>query len=269
VSQPWLLLGALLSPTLLCAQLAPADQPPTAVTDSVSVPARPRWYRGALVRGSLVPAALIAYGASTLTSHGLYSSYQAKQAVRRTFGPYRTRLDDYLQFAPFVEIGAALVSGVEARDQRLDLALLVVKSEALMLSSVYLTKALTQVQRPDSSTHRSFPSGHTAQAFLAASIVHTEFRDRSPWYGVGAYALATSVAALRMINNKHWQADVVAGAGFGIWSAHLAYLSQPGRGGRSRRRPERGGRHPQGQLRLAPEWYPGGAAGLRMCWRLP
>ena len=44
--------------------------------------------------------------------------------------------------------------------------------------------------------------------------------------------MATSVAAFRMINNKHWQSDVVAGAGFGILSAHLAYLSHRNRWGR-------------------------------------
>ena len=100
-----------------------------------------------------------------------------------------------------------------------------------MLASVFAVKNLTNITRPD-GTATAFPSGHTAQAFLAASIVHTEFRDKSQWYGIGAYTIATSVAAYRMINNKHWQSDVVAGAGFGILSAHLAYLTHRNRWGR-------------------------------------
>ena len=44
-----------------------------------------------------------------------------------------------------------------------------------MLASVYAVKTLAGVRRPDSSARNAFPSGHTAQAFLAASIVHTEF----------------------------------------------------------------------------------------------
>jgi hypothetical protein len=98
----------------------------------------------------------------------------------------------------------------------------------------------------------------TAQGFLAASIVHTEFRDKSQWYGIGAYTIATSVAALRMINDKHWQSDVVAGAGFGILSAHLAYLSHRNRWGRKSI-----GR----DIGMTPAYFGNGASGLSVSWR--
>ena len=209
-------------------------------------------------RAAIVPAILIGYGASTINDHGLYSSYDAQKDIRTTFGSYRSHIDDYLQFAPYFEIGGVLLAGVESRDDRLNLGLLVLKSELIMLSSVYLVKTLAGVQRPDSSNRLSFPSGHTAQAFLAASIVHTEFRDKSPWYGVGAYTIAVGVGAFRMINNKHWQSDVVAGAGFGILSAHLAYLSHRNRWGRKAI-----GR----DVSLAPIWSPNGGSGLSMTWR--
>jgi membrane-associated phospholipid phosphatase len=124
--------------------------------------------------------------------------------------------------------------------------------------SVFGLKSISGVTRPDGSDNQSFPSGHTAQAFLAASIVHAEFRDKSQWYGVGAYGIATSVAALRMLNNKHWQSDVVAGAGFGILSAHLAYLSHRNRWGRKPRLAE--------GMSFSP-MYSQGAAGLTFSWR--
>lgn len=212
-------------------------------------------------RASIVPAVLIGYGASTIYSNGLYSSYQAKRAIRSEFGPYRNHIDDYLQWAPYLEIPVVLLAGVESRNDRLNLALVVAKSEIIMLGSVYIVKTLSNIQRPDSSDHLSFPSGHTAQAFLAASIVHAEFRDKSQWYGVGAYALATSVAAFRMINNKHWQSDVVAGAGFGILSAHMAYLSHRNRWGR-----KPGGRG-IGDTSFMPLWSPAGGTGLCFTWR--
>ena len=37
--------------------------------------------------------------------------------------------------------------------------------------------------------------------------------------------LATLFACSRLYNNRHWVADVVAGAGFGILSVELAYLT--------------------------------------------
>ncbi|GAB3308457.1 hypothetical protein GCM10027511_20360 [Hymenobacter humi] len=219
-------------------------------------PRRPIW-QSKVVRATIVPALLIGYGASTIHGHGLYSSYDAKRDIRRAFGTYRTHVDDYLQWSPYFEVAGVLLAGVESRDDRLNLALVVLKSEAVMFSTVFLVKTLTHVQRPDSSDHMSFPSGHTAQAFMAASIVHTEFRDKSPWYGIGAYTLATSVAAFRMINNKHWESDVVAGAGVGILSAHLAYLSHR----------NRWGRQPRGRdIGVVPLWSPAGGAGLSVTW---
>ena len=209
-------------------------------------------------RATIVPAVLIGYGISTINGNGFYSSYQAKKDIRNTFGTYRNHIDNYLQFAPYFEIGGVLLAGIESRDDRVNLGLIVLKSELIMLSSVYLVKTLTAIQRPDSSANNSFPSGHTAQAFLAASIVHTEFRDKSQWYGIGAYTVATGVAAFRMINNKHWESDVFAGAGIGILSAHLAYLSHRNRWGRK----------PIGRdMSVVPLWSPAGGTGLSVTWR--
>ena len=140
-----------------------------------------------------------------------------------------------------------------------------------MLGSVYIIKVSTHHLRPDGSDYRSFPSGHTAQAFLAASIVHTELRDKSQWYGVGAYALATTVGAFRMLNNKHWEADVFAGAGVGILSAHLAYLSHRHRWGRHPAdRPGVGlalPKPPKAEWQVSPTMLPGGGVGLYVSWR--
>ena len=68
-------------------------------------------------------------------------------------------------------------------------------------------------------------TGHTANAFLGAHIAWKEFKDSSPVLAYSGYALATFVACSRLYNNRHWVADVVAGAGFGILSVELAYLT--------------------------------------------
>lgn len=219
------------------------------------------FFQSKLVRASLVPALLIGYGATTINGNGLYSSYSAKAAIRREFGTYRNHIDDYLQWAPYLELPAVLLAGVETRSDRVNLSLVLVKSELIMLGTVYVVKTLTHIQRPDSSNYLSFPSGHTAQAFLAASIVHAELRNKSQWYGVGAYALATSVAAFRMINNKHWESDVIAGAGVGILSAHLAYLTHRNRWGH-----KAGGRG-IGETTFLPAWSPAGGPGACLIWR--
>ncbi|GAB3308630.1 phosphatase PAP2 family protein [Hymenobacter tenuis] len=227
--------------------------------NAVAAISKKPWYAGKLVKATLVPAMLIGYGAYTFNGGGFYTNQQANRDIHRVFPTFRTRADDLLIFAPYLELGAVLFSGVESHNDRLNMGLVVLKSELIMLSTTYAVKFLSRETRPDGSDNLSFPSGHTAQAFLAASIVHTEFRDKSQWYGVGAYTLATSVAALRMINSKHWQSDVIAGAGFGILSAHLGYLTHRNRWGRQPR--TAAGWH------VTPAMWPGGTTGLSVTWR--
>jgi len=216
------------------------------------------WYRGKLVKATIMPAVLIGYGAYTFNGGGFYTNQDANRDIHKLFPTYRTSIDNYLIFAPYAELGLVALAGVESRDDRLNTLLVIGKAEAIMLASVFTVKALSQEKRPDGSDNQSFPSGHTAQAFLAASIVHNEFRDKSQWYGVGAYTIATGVAALRMINTKHWQSDVVAGAGFGILSTHLAYLTHRNRWGRKPRLLD--------EASISPTWLPGGGVGVGLRW---
>jgi membrane-associated phospholipid phosphatase len=229
--------------------------------------ARQPWYQSKLVRASVVPAVLIGYGISVYDDHGFYSSRRAQADLQRNFPDFSSHLDDYGQYAPYLELGAVLAFGVDGRNDRVNLALIVAKSELLMLGLVEITKRATHHLRPDGSDYRSFPSGHTSQAFLAASIVHTELRDKSQWYGIGAYAVATSVGAFRMLNNKHWESDVFAGAGYGILSAHLAYLSHRHRWGRHPAvglAPPKPAKH---EWQISPTMLPGGGLGVYVSWQ--
>jgi membrane-associated phospholipid phosphatase len=268
-----LLAGAILpsQAQVLPAATAPPD---TTLRKYQSLPGTPPkpWYQSKVFKAAIVPAVLIGYGISVVDDRGFYSSYDARRDIRRNFPNFNSHLDDYMQWAPYLELGAVLAFGVESRNDRVNLALLLAKSEAIMLSSVFIVKTLTRHERPDGSDLRSFPSGHTAQAFLAASIVHTELREKSQWYGIGAYTIATTVGAFRMLNNKHWEADVFAGAGFGILSAHLAYLTHRHRWGR--RPADRQGVGlgqpvvpPRGLWQTTPTLLPGGTPGIMLTWQ--
>jgi len=258
------------------AQVLPPAPVPTDTTlhkyqTPAGAPPRP-WYQSKVFKAAIVPAVLIGYGISVVDDHGFYSSYDARRDIRRNFPNFNNHLDDYMQWAPYLELGAVLAFGVESRNDRVNMALVLAKSEAIMLGSVYLVKTLTKHERPDGSDYRSFPSGHTAQAFLAASIVHTELREKSQWYGIGAYTIATTVGAFRMLNNKHWEADVFAGAGFGILSAHAAYLTHRHRWGR--RPADRQGVGlgqpvvpPRGLWQTTPTLLPGGTPGIMLTWQ--
>ena len=77
---------------------------------------------------------------------------------------------------------------------------------------------------PDGSTRNSFPSGHTATAFMTATMLHKEYGHRSPWYSIGGYTLATLTGVTRQLNNRHWMSDVMVGAGIGILATEFGYF---------------------------------------------
>ena len=202
----------------------------------VNLPAKhQKFYQNKVFKATIVPAILIGWGVSTIHGNGLFSSFDAYNAIHKNFNFKRTHVDDYLQYAPYAELLLLNLFKIKCKNDLINTTLLIVKSEILMNAIVFPLKTLTHITRPDSvapARDRSFPSGHTANAFVAASIVHKEFKDKSIWYGVGAYTIATSVGAFRMLNNRHWEADVFTGAGIGMLSVHLSYLTHKYRWGR-------------------------------------
>jgi membrane-associated phospholipid phosphatase len=88
-----------------------------------------------------------------------------------------------------------------------------------LLRAQILTEALVQPlkfathrQRPDLSNHQSFPSGHAAITFAAATVIERHLGWRRSLLG---YALASYVASSRLHDNRHYLSDVVFGAAVG------------------------------------------------------
>lgn len=134
------------------------------------------------------------------------------------------KADEVLRFVPAAALVGMKAFGIESRTEKWsELIVRSAASTAIMGLTVESTKRLVGRVRPDGSDDRSFPSGHTAAAFLTASLFAKEYGHLSPWYSVGAYGVATSTAMLRRINDKHWMSDVMVGAGIGILSVELGY----------------------------------------------
>src|SRR5437773_4473 len=82
---------------------------------------------------------------TTIKNGGLYSSYKEQRDIHRAFGNAGAPVDDWLQYSPYVEFGALLLFKVKCRNDALNTALLVVKSEALMLAIVFPLKYITKI----------------------------------------------------------------------------------------------------------------------------
>ncbi len=161
-----------------------------------------------------------------LTAGGLLEKhYDSKfRRLRNDFMPEFSRpLDNYTQLAPAAVMLGMKVAGVPSRSSWGRMIASDVLSTALMAGMVQGLKSATHVVRPDGSNNQSFPSGHTATAFMTATMLSKEYGHLSPWISVGAYSVATGTGLMRMANNKHWLSDVMVGAGIGILSTEFGY----------------------------------------------
>ncbi|QEC72470.1 phosphatase PAP2 family protein [Arachidicoccus ginsenosidivorans] len=166
-----------------------------------------------------------------LAAAGMATYFNKKEGLKnelveyRTnhFSNFRTKVDNYLQFSPLIANYALEAFGVPGKTDPFNQAMLTLKSEALMLGVTYLLKTTVREQRPDGSNHQSFPSGHTAQAFTAATLLCEQYGYRYKWLPYVAYTVAGGTGLLRMANNKHYICDVFMGAAIGILSVKVAY----------------------------------------------
>ena len=151
--------------------------------------------------------------------------YKNSPANTRLVTSFKTHIDDYLQFfSPAMTLGLK-AGGVEGRSDWQRMLVSAAMSYGLMAGFVNGIKYTASEMRPDGTTANSWPSGHTATAFVGATILHKEYGlTRSPWYSVVGYSAATATGIMRVLNNRHWVSDVLSGAGIGIVSGELAYL---------------------------------------------
>ena len=131
--------------------------------------------------------------------------------------------DNYTQYVPGAVMLGLKAFGVESRSDWGRMMVSDAFSAVLMASVVQTIKHTTNVTRPDGSDNHSFPSGHTAMAFMTATMLTKEYGHISPWVGLGAYTFASTTGLMRIANNKHWLSDVMTGAGIGIISTELGY----------------------------------------------
>ncbi len=68
----------------------------------------------------------------------------------------------------------------------------------------------------------SYPSGHTALAFSAATVLSSYYHEKT-WVAITSYSLATLVGISRIYDDKHWASDVLGGAVLGFAIGKLVY----------------------------------------------
>lgn len=174
-----------------------------------------------LLQKSIVPAGLIATG--ILLSDSAFEKSLNRKTRERVGTSFNYGIDEYTRFAPIAQMYIADIVGVEAKNHWFDQT----KNMAL---SILITDIITNTMkrhiykvRPDGSNAKAFPSGHSSLTFTSAAVLYEEFGETSPILAYSGYGFAAVTGSFRMLNNKHYLSEVLAGAGIGILVAKLVY----------------------------------------------
>ncbi|RKD92147.1 phosphatase PAP2 family protein [Mangrovibacterium diazotrophicum] len=211
-------LFSMISPAFLRANSAQKDS-----TQTIETPAELKFKPQALI----VPSVLIGFGVVGLESDWIKSiNGEIKEEINENVDEGAT-IDNFTQYMPMVSVYALNAMGIKGKHNLKDRTVIIATAYLIMGVTVTTIKNTTKVMRPDGSSRNSFPSGHTATAFMGAEFLYQEYKDQSIWYGVAGYSLAAATGFYRMYNDRHWLTDVAAGAGIGILSTKIAYWVHP------------------------------------------
>lgn len=175
----------------------------------------------------IIPSILIGYGIIGNESQTLQDfNLQIRNKTTKYF-KHSLTIDNYAQYAPALAVYGLNALGVEGKHSFRDRTVILASAYLFMGITVNTMKYTFKIERPDFSAFNSFPSGHTATAFMTAEFLRQEYKEVSQWYGIVGYTVATGAGLFRIRNNRHWFTDVMAGACVGILSTKLAYLIHP------------------------------------------
>lgn len=139
----------------------------------------------------------------------------------------KMRGDDYFQYLPMLAVYGVNFTKKKGVHRFWDRTILLAISYATMGIVVNSMKYTICELRPDGRSFNSFPSGHTATAFMGAEFLRKEYGEICPWIGYSGYLVALATGYLRIYNNRHYIHDVVAGACIGMLSTKFAYWIYP------------------------------------------
>jgi membrane-associated phospholipid phosphatase len=175
-------------------------------------------------RQFVLPAASILAG--TLLRHS-----KANQAVKdfrdREFGNFQSNVDDYLQYTPAALMLLGNHIGFKSVNSNRQMLANMLVSNLLISAVVLPLKHTIRDWRPDGSTANSFPSGHSAAAASAATLHFLEYKDDNIWYASSVMLVGATTGFMRILNNRHWLSDVLAGGGIGVATAVVTFYTKP------------------------------------------
>ncbi|MBL6447778.1 phosphatase PAP2 family protein [Fulvivirga sp. 29W222] len=185
-----------------------------------------KWHQRKSFKVAAVPMFLTAAAITTMSvdQHTDISKYSIQSEFLEQPQMIRTNIEDKFRYAPVAMVYGLNLVGIKGENNFGERTIILSKAILLQHAITTVMKRGFHMARPGGGGY-SFPSAHTARAFATATFMHYEYKEVSPWYSVAGYSFAVATGALRVVNNHHWLPDVLVGAGIGILSTKLVYLT--------------------------------------------
>lgn len=171
----------------------------------------------------VIPGAFTVYGCLKPVIPGIGTvDEKLMKKIENNAPLFYTRADDYLNWAPSASI--YIMDAFKVKMSHHFKEHLIIEGGSLLITGgVGLGMRLVSKQMKAYPAGTKFPSGHTANTFRGAEIVHQELKHTHPVWSYAGYVLATGVGILRIYNKQHYLSEVVTGAGIGMLSVKATY----------------------------------------------
>ncbi|MGN6194963.1 MAG: phosphatase PAP2 family protein [Ginsengibacter sp.] len=143
--------------------------------------------------------------------------------IQKNYPNFHTNAADYLMWVPSASVYA--MDALKVKTKHTFKQHLILDAGSILITGGigYGMRLISKHIDAYNENGTKFPSGHAANAFRGAEIVHQELKDQSLVLSYSGYVVATGVGLLRIYNKNHLLTEVLAGAGLGILSTKLTY----------------------------------------------
>ena len=172
----------------------------------------------------IIPGTFLVYGALKPVVSGIQQlDNDIMKQVKKNYSGFHTNAEDYIMWAPSASLYLMDAFKVNTKHSFKEHLLLDAGSIIVTGGIGYVMRKITGNIKEYNMQGTKFPSGHTANAFRGAEILHQELKNSHKLLSYCGYLPAVTVGVLRIYNKAHLLTEVLAGAGLGILSTKLTY----------------------------------------------
>jgi membrane-associated phospholipid phosphatase len=172
----------------------------------------------------ILPGSLLLYGALKPVINSIPKlDNDIMNDIQEDHPAFNTSAADYLMWAPSASVYVMDAFKVKTA-HRFKEHLIIDAGSILITGGIgYGMRLISRSMEVYNTNGTKFPSGHTANAFRGAEIVHQELKKSNSLLSYSGYLVATGVGIMRIYGKEHFLSEVLAGAGLGILSTKLTY----------------------------------------------